>query len=67
MKFGKRLAAEANRRAEWSESFVDYKRLKRATKLDIGEAGEGDARAFLTWEPCEQPAAARKGTQRALF
>jgi len=39
MKFGKRLLAEASRRPEWAAYYVDYKRLKKATKQDIKNEG----------------------------
>lgn len=37
MKFGKRLAAEASRR--WTESYFDYKAIKKAIKDDVSSKG----------------------------
>ena len=38
MKFGKRLASEAARR--WSDSYFDYKAIKKAIKDDIDNKGK---------------------------
>ena len=40
MKFGKRLAAEASRREDWVDHFLDYKALKKAVKNDISANGK---------------------------
>ena len=51
MKFGKRLQAEASRRPEWAQYYVDYKRLKKATKLDIKNEGVRSASNMLATTP----------------
>ena len=38
LQFGKRLLGEASRR--WSHSYIDYKQLKHAIKLDVAAAGK---------------------------
>ena len=51
MKFGKRLASEAARR--WSDSYFDYKAIKKAIKDDIDNKGKpclhGPVVSYSAW------------------
>jgi hypothetical protein len=57
MKFGKRLALEAERSAGGAANFIDYASLKAAIKADAASKGE---RKLLSWRAPRRPPRARR-------